>query len=137
MFPFAGSGDTARHAAPTLGDDWIKKVTDPVIAFKLHSAWACVIDVMIIHVAPVLPQRISGRLVSMRWHVTHHLWTKKNENQKSSYLLPIYPEWIGLDRIRLVRAGSSPCWSFVSGSAKADPSPKISYSSKLEVHLIN
>lgn len=70
MFPFAGSGDTAWHTAPTLGDDWIKKVTDPIIAFKLHSMWARVINVMIIHITPMLPQWIFSHLVSIRWHVT-------------------------------------------------------------------
>lgn len=69
MLPFAGSGDTAQHTAPTLGDDWIKKVSDPIIAFELHPMWACAINVMIIHITPMLPQEIFSHLVLIRWHV--------------------------------------------------------------------
>ena len=61
MFPFATvSGVTAGHLMLTPGDDWIEKVSDPVIAFKLHSPKSvCVINVMIIHMSAVTSENLQ------------------------------------------------------------------------------
>lgn len=145
MFPFAGSGDTAWHTAPTLGDDWIKKVTDPIIAFKLHSVWACVINVMIIHITPMLPQWIFSHLVLIRWHVTLIIKHRHNSLRRKHFEKS-FQENIKSNAIKSKSSDFQSAWSvsfhppaghLLVITVKYNGTASAFYNSEVKAHIIN